>query len=211
MNNPKIKNLAIGKPKDYQWKDGVELSAIGKISVEKAELRRTGFVDDDVANHQFHGGDDRAVCLYPFEHYALWEQEFGITLNPPALGENITAVGMLERDVCIGDIYRIGYAVVQVTQGRVPCSTISKFNREEKFLNKVFQTGLTGYFFRVLEEGTIWNGSEIVLVEKHPKEISVLFANQILFHDQNNKRDIEKILQVNELAEVWKEKLKKLL
>lgn len=211
MNNPKIKHLAVGKPKEYQWKDGVELSAIGKRSVANAELRISGFNGDDVANHDFHGGDDRAVCLYPYEHYALWDREFGIMLKPAALGENITATGMLERDVCIGDIYKIDNTVVQVTQGRVPCSTISKFNKEEQFLNKVFQSGLTGYFFRVLEEGNIMNDSEILLLEKHPKEISILFANQILFHDQKNKNAIEKILLVDELADVWREKLKKLL
>lgn len=211
MNKRIIKNVAIGKPKEYQWKDVKEHSAIGKISVAKAELRKSGFIDDDVANHEFHGGDDRAVCLYPIEHYALWEKEFGITLIPPALGENITATGMLEKDDCIGDIYKIGEVVLQVTQGRVPCSTISKFNDIDPFLNRVYQTGLTGYFFRVLEDGSIFNGSEIKLYEKHPKEVSVLFANQTLFHDQKNKKAIERILEVSELAEVWKGKLKKLL
>ncbi|MDP4086389.1 MAG: MOSC domain-containing protein [Bacillota bacterium] len=206
-----IKNLAIGKPKEYEWKDGKEYSAIDKQSIKSASLLKSGFIHDDVANHQFHGGDDRAVCLYPFEHYQKWEHEFGVSLMPPALGENITAIGMPEESVCIGDIYQVNDCLLQVTQGRVPCSTISKFNQEDQFLNRVFQTCFTGYFFRVLREGEIYNGSEIKLIQRHPQEISVLFANHILFHDQKNKAAIEKILLVDELAEVWKGKLHKLL
>lgn len=205
-----IMNLAIGKPKEYIWNKTKEFSAIGKISMPEIELKKAGFIGDQVANIDFHGGDDRAVCLYPYEHYAKWEKEFNQNLPIPAFGENITAAGMLEKDVCIGDIYRIGDALIQVTQGRIPCSTISSFNGVDKFLNRVFTSGLTGYFFRVLEEGVITRNSEIKLIEPHPKEVSVLFANQILFHDPKNLKGIEIILEVQELAGVWREKLEKL-
>ncbi|WP_026568559.1 MOSC domain-containing protein [Bacillus sp. UNC41MFS5] len=209
--NRKIINLAVGKPKEFNWNNKKELSAIGKSSVQAVELEKSGFVGDDVANHKFHGGPDRAVCLYPFEHYSYWEEIFQRKLILPAFGENITATGMVEEQVCIGDIYKIGDTIVQVTQGRVPCATISKFNQENQFLKKVVETTLTGYFFRVLEEGTIKFDSEITLVEKHSKEISVFFATQILFHQQQDKTSIEKILTVDALAEDWRNRFLKLL
>ena len=209
--NRKIINLAVGKPKEYNWNSKNELSAIGKSFVQAVELKKSGFVGDDVANHKFHGGPDRAVCLYPFEHYSYWEEVFQKKLILPAFGENITATGMLEEQVCIGDIFKIGDTILQVTQGRVPCATISKYNQEKQLLKKVVETTLTGYFFRVLEEGTIMFDSEINLVEKHSKEISVSFATQILFHQQQDKTSIEKILTVDALAEDWRNRFLKLL
>ncbi|MEH7129092.1 MOSC domain-containing protein [Neobacillus drentensis] len=209
--NRKIINLAVGKPKEFNWNNNKELSAIGKSSVQAVELKKSGIVGDDVANHMFHGGPDRAVCLYPFEHYSYWEGIFQKKLIPPAFGENITAAGMVEEQVCIGDIFKIGDTILQVTQGRVPCATISKYNQENQLLKKVVETTLTGYFFRVLEEGTIMFDSEITLMEKHAKEISVSFATQILFHQKQDKASIEKILTVDALAEDWKNRFLKLL
>ncbi len=209
--NRKIINLAVGKPKEYNWNSKTELSAIGKSFVQAVELKKSGFVGDDVANHKFHGGPDRAVCLYPFEHYSYWEEVFQKKLILPAFGENITATGMLEEQVCIGDIFKIGDTILQVTQGRVPCATISKYNQEKQLLKKVVETTLTGYFFRVLEEGTIMCDSEIYLVDKDSQEISVSFATQILFHQQQDKTSIEKILTVDALAEDWRNRFLKLL
>ncbi|WP_240345555.1 MOSC domain-containing protein [Bacillus sp. LJBS06] len=145
--NRQIIHLAVGKPKEYDWNHRKEMSAIGKSTVSSIELKKAGIVGDDVSNHKFHGGVDRAVCLYPFEHYAYWERMFNKKMTPPIFGENITAIGMLEEQVCIGDVYRIGGTVIQVTQGRVPCATISKYNEERDFLKKVVETCLTGYFF----------------------------------------------------------------
>ncbi|MDM5332147.1 MOSC domain-containing protein [Ureibacillus composti] len=207
----KIINLAIGKPKEYNWNNRKEVSAIGKSAVQAFKVEKSGIVNDDVANHKFHGGPDRVVCMYPFEHYSYWEEEFQRKLSLPAFGENITAAGMTEEQVCIGDIYKIGETILQVTQGRVPCVTISNYNEEKGFLKKVIDTTLTGYFFRVLEEGTIMLDSEITLLEKHEKEISVSFATQILFHQKQDKASIEKILTVDALAEEWRNRFLKLL
>lgn len=210
MVNRKIISLAIGKPKDYIWNGIREQSGIGKENVEKTIVKKSGIEGNDVANKDYHGGVDRAVCLYPYEHYSNWEAIFKTKLPLPALGENLTVAGMTEEDVCIGDIYKIGDTVIQITQGRIPCSTISKFNQKDQFLNKVFDTGLTGYFSRVLEEGMIYLSSKIELVEKHPKGISVLFATQTLLH-HHDRNAIEKILAVEELADDWRKRFLKLL
>jgi MOSC domain-containing protein YiiM len=190
--NRKIINLAVGKPKGFNWNNKKELSAIGKSSVQAVELNKSGIVGDDVANHMFHGGPDRAVCLYPFEHYSYWEEIFQKKLILPAFGENIIATGMMEEQVCIGDIFKIGDTILQVTQGRVPCATISKYNQENQLLNKVVETTLTGYFFRVLEEETIMFDSKITLLEKHSKAISVLLLHKFFFIKNKIKHQLKK-------------------
>lgn len=211
IGNPKIISLAIGKPKEHFWEKREELSAIDKVRVNRANLRFEGFLGDGVANLEFHGGKDRAVCIYAFENYVVCEKEFNLKLKLPSFGENITINGMKEKDVFIGDIYRIGEAVVQVSQGRFPCSTISKFNHEKKLLNYIFDTGLTGYFCRVLEEGMIDESSQIQLLEEDEKRISILYANEVLFRDLQNIKAVEKVLEVDSLAQVWKDKLYKAL
>lgn len=209
--NRKIINLAVGKPKEYNWNGKKELSGIGKSSVQSIKVEKSIIAGDDVANHDFHGGPDRVVCLYPFEHYSYWEEVFQKKLILPAFGENITATGMTEEQVCIGDIYKIGDSILQITQGRIPCVTISNYNEEKQLLKNLVETTLTGYFFRVLEEGTIKFDSEITLLEKHSKEISVSFATQILFHQKEDQASIEKILTVDALAEDWRNRFLKLL
>ena len=135
-------------------------------------------------------GSDRAVCVYPYEHYLLWEKEFKNPLPSSAFGENLTVTNMLEKDVYIGDIFRLGDAVIQITQGRIPCSTITKRTNNPSLLKRMVQTGFTGYLCRVIEEGIVRKDSKITLVESHPKQVSILYGNGIYFH---NPKDVEGI------------------
>ncbi|PWW17518.1 MOSC domain-containing protein YiiM [Cytobacillus oceanisediminis] len=206
-----IKSLSIGKPKAHYWKNQKEVSGIDKSKTMNALLTKEGFIGDGVANTDFHGGPDRAVCLYPYEHYQMWGKEFKKVFNPPSFGENICVSNMIEKDVFIGDIFSLGEAMVQITQGRIPCSTISKHNGEDKLLGRIVETGYTGYFFRVLEEGRVGADSCLKLVERKQENISVLDANYTLFHNRKNRRAVEDLLEVQELAGVWREKLEKAL
>ncbi|RDU36473.1 MOSC domain-containing protein [Neobacillus piezotolerans] len=211
MNQPKIIQLAIGKPKSFERNGAEYISAIGKEPVKEVFLTAEGLAGDGIANPEFHGGPDRALCLYPFEHYPKWEEEFGVQLYPPVFGENITVAGMRESDVFIGDIFKIGGAVVQITQGRVPCSTISKFNSIDPFLKRVYKTCLTGYFFRVLEEGSITQDSKIVLQQRSNQEITVFSAARAILHKSGDTDFIERLAGLPELAEEWRYKAEKIL
>ncbi len=182
-------------------------TGICKASTEEAYLTKDGFIGDGVADLKHHGGPDRAVCIYPAEHYPFWEQEFQTVLPSAAFGENITATHMLEKDVHIGDIFRLGDAVIQITQGRVPCSTISKRTRLPHLLPRIVETGFTGYLCRVLEEGQVRADSAITLLEPHPQQVSVLFGNEIYFHRQKDLEGLEKLLAVEELADQWRKPL----
>ena len=207
----KIINLAAGKPKVYEWKNRQVTSGIGKANVDYLEVHRERIAGDDVANHKAHGGPDRVVCFYPVEHYTYWEKTFDKKIAMPAFGENVTAAGMTEAQVNIGDVFKIGEAVLQVTQGRVPCVTISNYNNQNQLLKQVIDTNLTGYFFRVLQEGIINLDSEIRLLEKDSNGITVEIATQILFHQKDNKESIEKILKVDALSEEWRNRFLKLV
>lgn len=111
---------------------------------------------------------------------------------------------MLEADVHIGDIFRLGDAVIQVTQSRITCSTITKRTNLPFLLKRMIEIGYTGYLCRVLEEGMVRYDSEITLLERQPKEVSVLFTNQVYFHSQKDIGGIQKILAVPELADKWR-------
>lgn len=203
--------LNVGMPEVRSWNGKQEQSAIAKKSVSEAHLSKEALFGDGVAATEFHGGPDRALCFYPVEHYAQWSSEFGSELSAPSFGENISARGMKEDDVYIGDIYRLGNATVQISQGRIPCSKISKNNNIDQLLKRVVETCYTGYFFRVLEEGMIYSDSKITLLERKQNSFSILRANELFFHQKNDYQAIEKLLEVDELAEVWKQNLHRLL
>ncbi|WP_445490989.1 MOSC domain-containing protein [Niallia sp. 03133] len=206
-----IITLSIGKPASHQWKEKTYTSAIGKSNKEEVLLTFDGFVGDEVANPTFHGGPERAVCFYPFEHYDQWEQEFGVKLSPPAFGENICTSGFLEKNTYIGDIFSLGNAVVQVTQGRIPCSIISKFNHVDSFLNRIVETCFTGYFLKVLEEGVVTADSSFTLMERKQQDISVWDATKLMLLDRENKEQIKKVMLLDALAVDWKNRFEKAL
>jgi len=208
----KIHHLAVGMPKTLKYGNGKEMqTAIEKQAVDRVFLSKEGFRGDQVADLKHHGGPERAVCIYPAEHYPLWENEFQKPLPPATFGENLTVSGMLEQDVYIGDVFRIGGAVVQVTQGRVPCQTIDRRLEMTPLMKRMVKTGFTGYLCRVLEEGEVRADSDIELIETHPEEISVLYTNEVNFHWPKDIEGMENILKVDALAEEWRKHFEKRL
>ena len=201
--------LSIGKEKEFSWKEKSVSSAIGKTRVKKVELTYNGFVGDGVANPTFHGGPDRAVCYYSYEHYTEWEKEFDVQFNPPVFGENICGTGYVEKETYIGDIFSLGTSIVQVSQGRIPCATISKYNHIETFLPRIVETCYTGYFLKVLEEGVIKEDSSFTLIDRTQEVVTVWDATRVMLLDRKNIAAMEHILQIESLAEDWKGRFKK--
>lgn len=207
---PEIKYFSIGLPKTMVYENDKEMiTSICKEAAEEVFLTKDGFRGDGVADLRFHGGLDRAVCFYPFEHYSLWEQEFGEPLSPAAFGENLTVTNMLERDVYIGDIYQVGDAVIQITQSRNPCSTINKRTHLSLLLKRMIDTGYTGYLGRVIKEGTIRKDSKITLIQRHPKQVSILSSNQVYYHALHDRDRVNQLLDLPELAIKWRDSLLK--
>ena len=209
MENGKIKSLHAGKPKQEIFSNVDIFSAMDKQAQDHVTVTKSGINGDGIGNEEFHGGPDRALCFYPFEHYSLWNEKFSKKLDIPAFGENLTVAGMREDDTYIGDIYQIGEVIVQINQGRIPCSTISHFNQEPKFLELVLKTGFSGYFARVLQEGTINKQNEIVLIDRLQEKVSVHYATEVILHKRDGLEGAMALLALDPLAEDWKQRILK--
>lgn len=207
-----IVSLQIGKPQVINF-DGQEINTgIYKAPVNQPIfLSSLHFAGDGQADLVHHGGVDKAVCVYCFEHYPYWEGELGKSLEPGAFGENITVTGLLEQDVYLGDIFQLGEALVQISQPRRPCYKLAKRHARADLPVLVQETGYTGYYFRVLKEGMVSPRDTIKLKERPVKSISVADANQIMYRDRNNREAIEQILAVESLSASWQRTFQKRL
>jgi len=200
-----IKVLNIGLPKQELFHGKKFTTGMCKRPLT-TPLRAThqGLEGDGVGDLKHHGGSDKAVCVYSIDHYGYWEETLGIRMPDAAFGENFSVTGMDENSVCVGDRYRIGTATMQVSQPRQPCSTLAARYGREDFVRLVVNSGKTGFYLRVLEEGTVAAGDSISLLEQDPRRVSIAFANQIYHHDRKNREGIERVLAVPDLSESWR-------
>jgi MOSC domain-containing protein YiiM len=145
-------------------------SGIAKLpQAEPVRLTAAGLDGDEQGDPVWHGGPEKALHHYAAEHYPLWRTRYPdslVPLQPGAFGENVSSTGMTERTVCIGDIYRIGGALVQVSQGRQPCWRLNRRLGSDDAALAMQTAGCTGWYYRVLEEGMLARHDPIVLVER---------------------------------------------
>lgn len=211
MNSSKMEivSLNVGKPKVMNSNGKEVISGIYKNPVDcPLYLSKLNFEGDQQADLVHHGGVDKAICVYPYEHYSYWEKDLNITLNYGAFGENLTVKGMTEDEVYIGDIFQLGSAVVQVSQPRQPCFKLAKRYNIKDLPLKFQNTGFTGF---VLKEGEVEKNSPLNLLEADPTKISIQFANQIMHHDKKNIDAIKEILNVESLSTSWRNTFEKRL
>jgi len=167
-------------------------------------LNRDGLAGDEQADLKNHGGPDKAVCVYPQEHYGYWSSRLSRDLPVAAFGENFTAEGLLEETVCIGDVFEVGGATVQVSQPRQPCFKLAARHEEPKLALWVQETGFTGFYFRCLNAGWVSVGEPLRLVHRHPQEITVAEANRLMHHDKDDGEGLGRLLAVTELSLSWR-------
>jgi MOSC domain-containing protein YiiM len=171
----KLLSLNVGRPRQVETPRGPVLTAIWKFPIEgRMALRRFNIDGDQQADLRVHGGEYKAVYLYPSEHYPFWRGELpGMDLPPGMFGENLTTEGVDEQEVQIGDRFRIGTAVLQVSQPRMPCYKLGlKFGRSD-MVKRFWLSGRSGVYFSIVEEGELGAGDEIVPVSRVPDGISV--------------------------------------
>ncbi|MEC5293204.1 MOSC domain-containing protein [Aurantimonas sp. C2-4-R8] len=184
-------------------------SGIDKQRTDSAvDILRAGLVGDEQGNKKNHGGPEKAIHHYPFDHYAAWR------VDAPALawrltavgafGENISTTGMSETNVCIGDVYRLGTALVQVSQGRQPCWRLNERFGDPEMARRVQESGRTGWYYRVLEEGRVIVGDTISLVDRPIESWTLERVIHVLYRDTLNAADLGQLAALPHLAEGWR-------
>jgi MOSC domain-containing protein YiiM len=196
----KVVSLNVGLPRAQHYGRELVWTAGAKKPVTDAVLRFHGFEGDGQADRRNHGGVDKAVCVYPFDHYAHWERLFGRPLEPVSFSENLTVSGAVEDEVCIGDVFGVGEAVVQVSQPRTPCGKLAGKNRQRLLTRWVAESGYTGFYMRVLSEGLVDHGNAFEPIERHPERIPVSAVNDIIFGRSEDERLIERLAYLPEFG-----------
>lgn len=145
-------------------------SAIAKTPVREVVLvTRLGLSGDEQGDLRVHGGPDKAVHHYPRDHYAPWQADIGahpLLQQAGAFGENLSSTGLVEADICLGDRFQLGTALVEVSQSRQPCWKLSDRFAIKDMARRVQDTGRTGWYYRVLEEGQLRAGDALTLVDR---------------------------------------------
>jgi MOSC domain-containing protein YiiM len=209
---PLIDSINVGKAKEIAYMSSRVATAIGKQPVQGAvRLSTVNFDGDEQADLIHHGGANKAVCVYSRDHYPYWEEQLQRTLEAGAFGENLTIQGAVETDFQIGDIYRIGTALVQVSQPRHPCFKLAAKYGVKELPALVLRTGFTGFYLRVLEEGTVSAGDSMLPIETKASGYSIADVNRITFGNEPSIEEMRSLLLVETLADEWRLQLHKRL
>jgi MOSC domain-containing protein YiiM len=184
----RLLSLQVGLPREHgredarDWAERAWTTAFFKEPVPgPLWLGRTRLEGDGQADRRFHGGPDKAVLAYAAAHYPAWRENLGREMPFGAFGENFTVEGADESGVCLGDVYAVGGARVQVSQPRIPCWKIARRWGIKDLSARVQRTGRTGWYFRVLEEGTVAPGDQLTPLERPHPEWPVSRANEAMY------------------------------
>ena len=203
----RLVSVQLGLPRPYPgpgarpWTSGY-----GKQPVSgPVRVGRDGIEGDGQANRRWHGGPERAVLAYALEHYPRWRGELSWDDLPHGgFGENFTVEGATEEAICLGDVWRAGTALLQVSEPRKPCRNISRYWGRPDLLRQVERTGRHGFYLRVLEEGVVQEGQEISPVERPHPEWTVARAMAARRHVARQRAEAEALLRVAALGSDWR-------
>src|SRR5262249_24750879 len=175
-------------------------------------IRRLNVDGDGRGDLTGHGGEHRAVFVYQIESYRYWQNQLGRNdFTYGQLGENFTVDGLSDTEVCIGDHYRIGGALFEVTQPRVTCYRVGIRMKEPRMAALLVSHGRPGFYFRVLEEGEVEAGDEIVRVARGPEAMTVADVNALLYKPGHPADRLETALRIPALSAGWRSSFKALL
>lgn len=177
--------------------------AAGPVAVTAA-----GLAGDRQADRRHHGGPDKAIHHYPFDHYAAWRGEHPDLAPrlaaPGAFGENLSTLGLTEAEVCIGDVFRLGSARVQVSQARQPCWKLNLRFGEPAMARRVQSLGRTGWYYRVLEAGQVAAGDRLELLERPHPDWPLARLLRLLHAGTLDRDALRAMARLPELAESWR-------
>jgi MOSC domain-containing protein YiiM len=178
-----VHSIHIGQPRTINDERGRWRSSIFREPVEgPILLTEQGLVGDRVTDTRHHGSADQAVCCHPMDHYGHWAEIYGVDLGAGGVGENWPLLHADEAQICIGDIFDVGSAQVQVTSPRVPCNTQQRKVKLDNWVNATIDALRTGFYLRVLTPGTVQAGDALALVERLYPDATIWAVNNCRYH-----------------------------
>jgi ferredoxin-NADP reductase/MOSC domain-containing protein YiiM len=209
----RLLSVNVGLPRDVTWQGRTVHTGIWKTPVkDRRMVRRLNIDGDGQGDLAGHGGERRAVFVYQMDSYRYWQNQLGRNdFVYGQFGENFTVDGLSDREVCIGDRYRIGGALFEVTQPRVTCYRLGIRMNEPEMAALVVKHGRPGFYFRVLEEGEVEAGNEITRVASGPERMSVSEIDALLYMPGHSRDELERALRIPTLSPGWRKSLEALL
>ncbi|MFH4411065.1 MOSC domain-containing protein [Vibrio diabolicus] len=198
-----VKAVLAGKTVPYAH--GAQSAINKQVLPERQRATELGFTSDEQGDPRFHGGIQKALHIYPSEHYPIWQQELGertIFQSAGGFGENISSEGVTESTICLKDKIRIGSTLLEVSQGRMPCWKLNVRFDQHDMARRLQDTLRTGWYFRVLEEGDIGAGDKIILCERPYPEWPLARIMGAVFTGCLDRKELTKLSELP-LVESW--------
>lgn len=194
---------------DAEEAGAVFTSAIGKRPVTgPVRLGQLGLDGDEVADTRVHGGPDQALLAYTSDHYPLWSAEWGRDgLSPGSFGENLTVEDADESSVCVGDRWTIGTVVLEVSKPRSPCNTLASYHGRPGLITRVRETGRSGWYLRVIVEGELEAGGEILRSARPYPDLSVRRVALAMANRHRDRDEAMRLVGCSALAQDWRLRL----
>ena len=202
----RLLSVNVGLPRDIAWRGKTVHTAIWKTPVAgPCRVRRLNLEGDGQGDLAGHGGEQRAVLVYQMESYRYWQGRLGrANFVLGQFGENFTVDGLPDDEVCIGDRYRIGTALFEVTQPRTTCYRVGIRMEEPQMAALLTSTGRPGFYFRVLEEGDVAAGDAVVCVGRGPERMTVAVVNSLLYSKAHPRELLDRSLRIPALSPGWR-------
>ena len=203
----------IGETVTIEWRGQKVQTGIYKDGVDSPIfLGPEDVVNDHVLDRRFHGGSDKACYLYSADHYEFWKNKFpNQDWQWGMFGENLTINGLNESEIRIGDIYKIGEAIVQVSQPRQPCFKLGVRFGDQSVVDLFWNLPFPGIYVRVLQSGNVNTGDELTLIESNPESLSVSRVFSIFRSDRANMDLLQKAIDEPFLADSCRKDIQKIL
>ncbi len=211
MSSARLVSLNVGLTREFEWQGKTVTTGIFKAPVEGSiRLDSLNLNGDAQADLTVHGGIDKAVYAYPVEHYQYWRSELPeVDFTYGIFGENLTISGLLEDEVNIGDRFGLGSVKLIVTQPRMPCYKLGlRFNRSD-MVKRFLKSQLTGFYFRVLQEGEVETGDELKLISRDEHQVTVADLTRLYVNKERDLELLQRAVEVEALPASWRDYFQK--
>ena len=207
MTQPTIVAVHVGRAAPL-GPDGVPSGFVKRAVAGRVAVGLLGLTGDEQADLSVHGGPDKAVYAYAVRHYAGWTAEFpqhADLFAPGGVGENLPITGMDETDICVGDVHAIGTALLQACQPRRPCFKFALRFGNSKLPKAMVKSGRSGWYYRVLQPGTIGAGDAVILAERPNPDFPFTRLVALISRGDATRRELERMAAMPGLSAQWRE------